>query len=420
MTARERLRSRPVPADQQHLRDTIEALAPIEKRPTSAGEREAAQWIAERLGGLGCEVEIEEERAYSNYARPMAAMMGVGAAAGLAALGRARLPAALLAAAAAAGIAEDAANGPRLFRRATMRKKPTWNVVARTGDPAAERTVVVLAHHDAAPTGRVFDQSFHRWLARTFPGVVEHTDTSIPMWWPVVGAPGLVASGAACGRRGRALAGLGLCLLGVAAFSDIARDRIVPGASDNLSGVAVLVTLAAAFQERPPEGARVLLVSCGAEEVLQGGIHGFFARHSPALPLDRTWFLNFDTLGGPQLVMLEGEGPFLMEDYTDLEFRNLVAQVADQANIPLRRGMRSRNSTDSVIPSRARYRTATFASMDRDKALPNYHLMTDTPENVDYATVAHAADLGEAIIRELAGGADDRRAGSSYLLGTNS
>jgi Peptidase family M28 len=413
VTARERLRSRPVPADQQQLRETIEALAPIERRPTSPGEREAAEWIAERLRALGCEAQIEEERAYSNYARPMAAMMGMGAAAGMAALGRVRLPAALLATGAAAGIAEDAANGPRLFRRATMSKQPTWNVVAHAGDRDAERTVVVLAHHDAAPTGRVFDQTAHRLLGRTFPGVIEHTDTSIPLWWPVVGAPSLVASAALRGRRARALTGLALCLVGVAAFSDIGRDRIVPGASDNLSGVAVVVALAAAFQDRPLEGARVLLVSCGSEEVLQGGIHGFMERHSPSLAPERTWFLNFDTLGGPKLVMLEGEGPFLMEDYTDLEFRNLVARVAEETSILLRRGMRSRNSTDSLIPSRARYRTATFASMDRDKAQPHYHLMTDTPENVDYATVARAADLGEAIIRALADGADDRGAAGS-------
>jgi hypothetical protein len=51
--------------------------------------------------------------------------------------------------------------------------------------------------------------------------------------------------------------------------------------------------------------------------------------------------------------------------------------------------------------------------MDRDKAQPHYHLMTDTPENVDYATVARAADLGEAIIRALADGADDRGAAGS-------
>ena len=49
--------------------------------------------------------------------------------------------------------------------------------------------------------------------------------------------------------------------------------------------------------------------------------------------------------------------------------------------------MRARNSTDAVIPSRAGYPTATLCSMDRYKALSNYHQMTDTPENVNYRTV---------------------------------
>jgi hypothetical protein len=36
------------------------------------------------------------------------------------------------------------------------------------------------------------------------------------------------------------------------------------------------------------------------------------------------------------------------------------------------------------------------------KGLSNYHKFTDTPENVDYATVASAATLAEAVVRELA------------------
>ena len=68
----------------------------------------------------------------------------------------------------------------------------------------------------------------------------------------------------------------------------------------------------------------------------------------------------------------------------------------------LRRGMRARNSTDAVIPSRAGYPTATLASMNRYKALSNYHLMSDTPENVDYRTVRQALVLTEAVARELA------------------
>jgi Iap family predicted aminopeptidase len=55
-----------------------------------------------------------------------------------------------------------------------------------------------------------------------------------------------------------------------------------------------------------------------------------------------------------------------------------------------------------VIPSRAGYPTATITSMDRYKALSNYHKMSDTPENVDYRTVFHALTLTEAVARELA------------------
>ena len=61
--------------------------------------------------------------------------------------------------------------------------------MAETGDGAADRTLVVLAHHDAAPTGRIFDQSLQKWLARRFPRVIERADTALPIWWPVFGRP---------------------------------------------------------------------------------------------------------------------------------------------------------------------------------------------------------------------------------------
>ncbi len=91
-----------------------------------------------------------------------------------------------------------------------------------------------------------------------------------------------------------------------------------------------------------------------------------------------------------------------MEDYHDRSFRDLVARVADDAGASLRRGMRARNSTDAVLPSRAGYPTATLASMDRNKALSNYHRMSDTPQNVDYTTVLQALIVTEAVARELA------------------
>ena len=40
--------------------------------------------------------------------------------------------------------------------------------------------------------------------------------------------------------------------------------------------------------------------------------------------------------------------------------------------------------------------------MNRYKALSNYHLMSDTPENLDYRTVRQALTVTEAVARELA------------------
>jgi Zn-dependent M28 family amino/carboxypeptidase len=275
-------------------------------------------------------------------------------------------------------------------------------VVARCGDQQASRTLVVLAHHDAAPTGVIFDDRAQIWLGERFPGVIERIDTSFPLWWGMLAAPALVAVGAARHKRGLTTAGLAASLLGTAVFADVERSPVVPGANDNLTAVAVLVALAERLRNEPVDGLSVLLVSCGAEEVLQGGIHGFAARHFPSLDRERTWVLNLETVGSPKLVLLEGEGPVVMEDYHDRTFRDLLAVTADRIGAPLRRGMRSRASTDAVIPSRAGYPTATLTSMTRYKTLSNYHKMTDTPENVDYTTVTQALTVTEALARELA------------------
>jgi hypothetical protein len=386
------------------LREVVEELAPLTRGAGMEGEREAAELLRGRFERLGLAARVEEEQYDSGFARLHAIFCGVGVLAGLAALrGRARPLAALAGLAAAAASADDSANGVRFIRRAVEGRKTTWNVVAETGDPAGDKTLVVMAHHDAAPTGFIFDDTFQRKLNDFFPDLVEATDTALPMWWPVYAGPALAGLGAATGRRGLAKAGLFFSATSFASFADIARHRIVPGANDNLTGVAVLVALAERLRAEPVEGLRVVLASCGAEEVLQGGVYGFTERHLKGMDPASTWVLNLDTLGSPRLIMLEGEGPIWMEDYCGPDFRDLVADVAEEAEITLRRNMRARTSTDSVVTSRAGYKTATLASMNAWKGLSHYHMPTDVPANVDYATVADALGVTEALARRLAG-----------------
>jgi acetylornithine deacetylase/succinyl-diaminopimelate desuccinylase-like protein len=385
------------------LREVVEHLAPMDRLAGSEGERQAAEWIAERLTAAGAPARVETETYLEGWAHLIAKLSALGAAAGIAGLTkRGRKLGALGGAAAAALIADDISNGFRPARRALEGEATTWNVVAETGDLDAERTIAIVAHHDAARTGLIFESPAQPWLVDTFPGVVERIDTSVPQWWPVVGAPAMVALGAATRRRGLTAAGAAIGAVATAALADIARSRVVPGANDNLTAVAVIVALAEALREEPVKGIRVVLASVGAEEVLQGGIHAFCKRHLAPLDREQTWVVVPDTVGSPGLAMLEGEGPLVMEDYYDRTFRDLIATLADRADIPLRRGMRSRFSTDAVIPSRMGIPTVCFASLDRNKALSNYHLPSDTAENVRYPTVALMSDLAELIVRRLA------------------
>jgi Iap family predicted aminopeptidase len=156
------------------------------------------------------------------------------------------------------------------------------------------------------------------------------------------------------------------------------------------------------LRARSVPGLRVLLVSCGAEETLQDGIRAFMRRHRSELAEDSTFFINLDTIGSPELVMLEGEGPLRMEDYTEPPWRDLVESCARDDGIALERGVRARASTDGIIPSRAGYPTVTLVSLAPWRFPANYHLPTDVPENLDYATVADAVTVTYATADALA------------------
>lgn len=381
----------------------IDTLAPLDRAPCSSGEREAARWIAKRLTAAGCDaVARDDEDAWGTFP-PTITAVGVAGLLGALLIERGRRRAgALLATLAAGTLVDEVQNGPRLARRLLRRKRSTVNVVGSLGPDDAPRTLVVLAHHDAAQTGVVFDQSWARALYARRPDLLAAGTKQIPQWWLGL-APGLLGLLSVwTRRRGPARAAMGLAALGTALVGDIWRNPTVPGANDNLSGVAALVAFAEAWALQPVPGLRVLLVSAGAEEALQEGIRAFMARWRANLPVGRTWFLNLDTVGSPDLVMLEGEGPIWMEDYADASFRDAIERSARSEDISLERGIRARASTDGIIPSRAGYPTATIVSLMPWRLPGNYHLMSDTPNNIDYGAVERATRLAYAVARAVA------------------
>ena len=364
----------------------VRELASYERESASEGERRAAEWLSGELRAAGCrDVRVEEERAHGGYWWPLGLLNAAAAVA--ARLGR--LPALLLGSAAAAAVYDDVSGGRLWFRRRALPHRSTWNVVAEAGDPDAARTVVFIAHHDAAHSGLVFHPALPRIGMELFPEQHARANQSIPIIYGTFLGPLLTALWGLLGRPALRGAGTFFSIGAAAAMANIGSSRVVPGANDNLSSVAVLVALAHDLAERPPDGVRVILLSTGSEESFMEGMQGFGRRHFGELPRATTEFVCIECVGSPHLCVVEAEGMLRMRHYTESS-REALARAGEAAGVELTRGLRTVAATDALIALRAGYPTCTLGGVDETKFPANYHWPSDVPDNLDWDSVEGA------------------------------
>ena len=373
----------------------VRELASYERPSASEGERRAAEWLAAELREAGCRtVRVEEERAHGGYWWPLGLLNAASALA--ARLGRRlALP---VGAVAAAAVYDDVSGGRLWFRRRALPHRSTWNVVAESGDPDAARTVVFIAHHDAAHSGLVFHPALPRKGMELMPRMHERANQSVPIIFGVFLGPLLLALWGLSGRRWLKRAGMFFSLGASACMADIGSSDVVPGANDNLSAVAVLVALAHEFAERPPAGVRVILLSTGSEESFMEGMQAFGRRHFPRLPRESTEFVCLECVGSPELCVVEGEGMLRMRTYPESS-REALARAGAAAGVELRRGLRTVAATDSLIALNAGYATCTLGGVDETKFPSNYHWPSDTPDNLDWSSVEGALAICDQYVR---------------------
>ena len=130
------------------------------------------------------------------------------------------------------------------------------------------------------------------------------------------------------------------------------------------------------------------------------GMRGFVARHAGALDRARTRFVVLECVGGPEAIVLEGEGMLRMRDYTPA-VRDWLAACGERAGHPLRRGLRSGFATDALIALKAGYPTAVLAAIDRTRWPRTTTRQRDVAANLDFGTVAAVAAVCLEAVRSL-------------------
>jgi hypothetical protein len=366
--------------ESERLQSDVEALAAIQRGSASPGERVSAQWVAKRLREAGAQsVRIEPFRYQPTFAHAQAAHFMTGV---LAALKGSRA----LAAAALVSFEFDYSGRSQWLRRLLPAGEGA-NVVGRL--PARGRprsTLVLVAHHDAAHTGLMWDPRMlaagDRAAARSGRRASLALVPELAFLLAVLG-----------GRAPRTLAA-GLLGLSTALLADQARSPSVPGANDNASGVAGMLALVARLAAEGPDGLEVIALAPGCEESGMGGMSAWL--RSPAARLDpgTTLVLGLDTIGSGEPVVLEAEGGLWPVRYRAQDVSR-ATQAAGRAGTHLRR-WRIGGWTDPVLARLAGLPAISLLSV-RDGGFPNYHRPSDIPAHVDFPCVQACLEAAHAI-----------------------
>jgi hypothetical protein len=380
---------------------TLCALPP--RLPCSEGERRGHAHVASTLARLGIPAATETFRFQSNGYLRFAAHAGMLWAAGTVGLGAPWLGAALSSAANASFFGDLEARWfwlSRLLPRGTSQ-----NVVARI--PAADgvrQKVVLLAHVDAAREGPplFFEPHRAKAAARLFNEYVGMPPNPAQLtFWSGIAQTALQAAGTV-GLPTRlpqwALAQLHAFValqMARAAFSDA-----VPGASDDASGVAVLLAAADRLIVEPLPHTEVWLVATGCEEAMLGGALAFCDRHGADFERDNSWFLALDTVGAGSLRYVTGEG-FLRKIPYDGEFVQLAADVAAEPGAPPAKPYFMTFATDALVPAIRGLRALGLLALDEDDYPPNYHWHTDAPEAIEPRVLDESLDFTMRLLRRI-------------------
>lgn len=268
----------------------------------------------------------------------------------------------------------------------------TQNVVARILSDAPKRLFIVSAHYDTPKYSAVTSPGAQPWLRILHLLVLLFMVTVLMTC--VADALGLVADTQPrldMALRWISVTGL-LCAAAALAACEFSGE-FVRGASDNASGVAVLLALAQRFTEVPPKHADIWFLATGSKETWLSGMRQFLRSHR--LDKGTTYFLNVDQVGAGKLryVIAEGMLHLFRGDRDMVRAARAEAAMFDAAPLTWR-GLPS----DALLPMMHGFKALGITASG---ARANLDDDSDHPGDIDYSTVTHAAAFAEGILRRL-------------------
>ncbi|MHA2193144.1 MAG: M28 family metallopeptidase [Candidatus Thorarchaeota archaeon] len=173
-------------------------------------------------------------------------------------------------------------------------------------------------------------------------------------------------------------------------------NKVVLGANDNLSGVAVTLGVGEWLKQNPLQHTEVWLVSFACEENMRGSKR-FAESHKDELK--DAYLLNFDGVGAGSLYVLTAE-PMYLTTLTS-ELCELVFDAAKENGLEVASGVPSFGGTDASSFIKAGLQATAVVGISETGFLENWHTLDDTPENIDESVLVTAVTLAVAVLRKI-------------------
>jgi len=182
----------------------------------------------------------------------------------------------------------------------------------------------------------------------------------------------------------------------------VARNTVVPGACDNLSGCSGSVELAHRFAGKVPEGVELVVVFSGAEEAGTGGSIRLAEQleKSGEWKKDQTTIVVVDTLSNGTLRYVE-EGE-LWRVPVPPRIKADIEAVSAEGPLKVPQFIIPTGATDALAFQLRGWNAAGLTCVDEYIGAPRqYHYPTDTWSNIDEAQFEASLDFTERLLRRL-------------------
>lgn len=182
-------------------------------------------------------------------------------------------------------------------------------------------------------------------------------------------------------------------------FFFIHGKRVVDGAQDNLSGVAVACAVGKQLCSERLNHTRVKVISFGAEETGLRGSAAFYFNHRGYLKSTPHFIINLDGILDKDNMHLVTSEPSINTRH-DKALNARLAKVFEEHGLPTKFGSILVGATDASSFSRNGIPATSIVGLPMDRLHPTYHTRLDTIDCLDPATLEQTAEILTAVIRE--------------------